>query len=509
MEKNIVLSISLLASNRLDTIPRCLDSLKPIIKAIPCELVIVDTSGNEEVHSLLKTYTEKVVKFNWCNDFSKARNTGLELCQGEWFMFIDDDEWFVEPEALIEFFTSGEYKKYGAADYKVRNFVDKGKHYHETWVSRLVKLGKDTKFHSKVHEYLAPYEGDVKAVDALVYHSGYIYNTPDEKEAHFQRNISLLYKMEEEEPENLRWKIQIINEYRSADKWKEAKEYGEKALKYLTTGTHKVNRLSLMEIILGYLSALQKLEEYDTTIQISSYARGLLHNMPMSKAYLDLFSAMASFHLRKYDEAEQYIKAYWDGYEKYKKNAEVGSDEERNLIITEAFLKTKRNAMKLTEELIGLIKSEDMDFDTWRDKLVSLMSEVSMDVVDTLKKHLEESELSQDVRFGYFMIIYAEQKLCRGVEDEFTKADYEEWFSTFSIYTQKTYEAMYGDVLNQVEVEALPKNYQAAMWLQLYSEEIGTDLSSAFACIRKLVEVYPMFAEPVKCYLSMMKNSLS
>jgi len=49
-DKNVILSISLLTSNRLETIPRCLDSLKPILEAIPSELIIVDTSNNPEVY---------------------------------------------------------------------------------------------------------------------------------------------------------------------------------------------------------------------------------------------------------------------------------------------------------------------------------------------------------------------------------------------------------------------------------------------------------------------------
>ena len=32
-------------------------------------------------------------------------------------MYLDDDEWFVDTRELIEFFVSGEYKKYGQASY--------------------------------------------------------------------------------------------------------------------------------------------------------------------------------------------------------------------------------------------------------------------------------------------------------------------------------------------------------------------------------------------------------
>ena len=52
-EKRPMLSISLLASNRPDTIRRCLDSLKPIMEQISSELILVDTSEREEIKDLV------------------------------------------------------------------------------------------------------------------------------------------------------------------------------------------------------------------------------------------------------------------------------------------------------------------------------------------------------------------------------------------------------------------------------------------------------------------------
>ena len=73
-----ILSISILISNRLDTIRRCLDSLAPLMQRVSSELILVDTSGNPEVNVICHEYTDQVEKFTWCNDFSKARNTGLK-----------------------------------------------------------------------------------------------------------------------------------------------------------------------------------------------------------------------------------------------------------------------------------------------------------------------------------------------------------------------------------------------------------------------------------------------
>ena len=65
-----ILTISLLSSNRRDTIRKCLDSLKTLRERVPSELIIVDTSQNEEMKRILEEYTDKIIPFTWCNDFS-------------------------------------------------------------------------------------------------------------------------------------------------------------------------------------------------------------------------------------------------------------------------------------------------------------------------------------------------------------------------------------------------------------------------------------------------------
>ena len=109
--KEILLSISILMSGRKET-RQCLESLIPIMDAIPCELILVDTGCDDETREILKEYTDNIITFEWCNDFAKARNVGLQRAKGKWFMFLDDDEWFVDTSEIIEFFKTGEYKNY-------------------------------------------------------------------------------------------------------------------------------------------------------------------------------------------------------------------------------------------------------------------------------------------------------------------------------------------------------------------------------------------------------------
>ena len=109
------LTISLLVSDRRETLKRCLDSIVPLLNEINSELIVVFTGKDPAVLEIVKQYTSRIIPFTWCDDFSKARNAGLTEAGGEWFLYLDDDEWFENVSEIVEFFKSGEYRNYDTA----------------------------------------------------------------------------------------------------------------------------------------------------------------------------------------------------------------------------------------------------------------------------------------------------------------------------------------------------------------------------------------------------------
>ena len=67
------LTISMLVCGR-DTTIRCLDSLVPILEGMDAELILVDTGCPENLREQLTHYTDQIIPFTWCDDFSAARN---------------------------------------------------------------------------------------------------------------------------------------------------------------------------------------------------------------------------------------------------------------------------------------------------------------------------------------------------------------------------------------------------------------------------------------------------
>lgn len=332
------LTISLLASNRPDTLRRCLDSLRPILEAIPSELILIDTSKNPVVHELLLEYTDQVYEFEWCKDFAKARNEGLTRAKGEWFLYLDDDEWFVEIDAIIDFFRSGEYKQYGYANYQVRNFMDvEYTNYSDCWVSRMVRVDADTRFVSKIHEYFAPLRGARKDLYAMAYHSGYIYETPEKKRAHFERNCSLLLDMIQEEPDNIRWQTQLVQEYTSMGEWETLADYCKERLEATAGLTGAYEEIHIGTFYAGYVYGLLYQKRYEESVQICKQALEDQRSTEVLKAMMHLKLGENYFRLGKWDEAINETYMYLHILEKVNQNDPFILEQKLALVAGEAF----------------------------------------------------------------------------------------------------------------------------------------------------------------------------
>ena len=95
MEKEILLTITMLVSDRTETIEKCMKSLKSLLERVSSELIVVDTARNKICLEIVKEYADKIIPFVWCNDFAKARNYAISKCKGHWIVFLDADEYLL------------------------------------------------------------------------------------------------------------------------------------------------------------------------------------------------------------------------------------------------------------------------------------------------------------------------------------------------------------------------------------------------------------------------------
>lgn len=270
-----ILSISLLCSGRKKTTRKCLDSLRRIMDEIPSELIIVDTGCDDDTHDILLEYADRVIPFVWCRDFSRARNVGLKAAKGEWFLYIDDDEWFEDVTELVDFFQSGDYRNYAMANYIQRNYADyEERRYSDCWVSRMARITGELQFESSIHEYLAPIYGECKLIHTYVKHFGYIFDSPEEKYRHSQRNISLLLEMIRKERGNSRWWMQLAQEYRAIDENAKLYDTCAEALKYFSNWNNMGVNKERGAFYVGKLLADFSLFRYEDAV--ADYGKAIL-----------------------------------------------------------------------------------------------------------------------------------------------------------------------------------------------------------------------------------------
>lgn len=221
---DIILTISLLASDRRESLERCLDSLKPLLVKLPSELIIVFTGTDPKVREIAEAYTPQVIPFTWCGDFSAARNAGLKEAQGEWFLYIDDDEWFDSVDEICEFFLSGEYRRYRSAHYIQRNYQDwNGTKYSDFSAFRMIQRSPESHFSGAIHEELVPRLEPCRYFQTCAHHYGYIKSAGETQKT--ARNIPMLLQAIENQPEQVKNYMQLTKEFDLAGDWKSAEEY--------------------------------------------------------------------------------------------------------------------------------------------------------------------------------------------------------------------------------------------------------------------------------------------
>ncbi len=196
IKSDIKLTIGILVSNHIKYIRQGMESIRPLLEAVPSELIIVDTVGPENSDGsldIVKEYTDKIYHFDWIDDFSAARNVAMEHAQGEWFLYFDDDEYFDDVKEIVDFFVSGECEKYNGCYYYTGDYISDKKYYLNV-ASRMLRRTPNTRFEGIIHEHFNEMYGPLKQFKAFTHHFGYLYETDEQKKKKNLRNINLLQK---------------------------------------------------------------------------------------------------------------------------------------------------------------------------------------------------------------------------------------------------------------------------------------------------------------------------
>lgn len=185
------ISLCMIVKNEEELIERCLNSVKSLVD----EIVIVDTGSTDSTKDICKKFTDNIYDFNWCDDFSKARNYSFSKANCDYIMWLDADD--VVPKKSInelkqlkENLIADTYMlKYDVAFYNKKPTFS---YYRE----RIIKNCIYAKWQGCVHECIAPF-GKIERVDISIEH----------RKTHFgnsNRNLNIYKKILKSRPLNPR-----------------------------------------------------------------------------------------------------------------------------------------------------------------------------------------------------------------------------------------------------------------------------------------------------------------
>ena len=84
----IRISLCMIVKDEEQVLARCLDSVARLVE----EIIIVDTGSTDRTKEIAKKYTDKVLDFEWVDDFSAARNFAFSHAGMEYVLTMDADE---------------------------------------------------------------------------------------------------------------------------------------------------------------------------------------------------------------------------------------------------------------------------------------------------------------------------------------------------------------------------------------------------------------------------------
>ena len=549
MEGNIQLSISIMTNGKAEDMWKCFDALSHLRKTIPCELIITDTGCDPETRGRLEEYADKLLDFEWCNDFAAARNLGLDAAEGEWFMFLDDDEYFESTSEIERFFRNGTYKRYVRASFIIRSYtVRNARNWDDDAIERMFRRVPGLKFVGKLHEYMKQaIPGEKASLKDYAHHFGYVYDTEEEEKEHSKRNMTILEKMLDEDPEDLRARIMLAVELSHIGENKRLYDIVCDGLEQQKSRDDFGTCIMIGALYAGKFVALLGEGKKEEALAVSDEAFSDDRNTRLCRAYFHLNVADIHMEMEDYENAADQISKYWKEYKWLMRNP----DDEETFATCPFVNLYKNNSSMVKARLISLCAGmETGNQNLSRNQLGRIGSmEISVFVPDYVAPVIVRNmrdEKQAKLMIKLFPEIHANRHLWKkfrenvrlneipidqgnlpaileesGIDDIFIKrylclnglknmpedTDYETISNELKTYAKYAVMSFKDEAL--LFVDEIPEGIElspeagAAKLIEaiIAASEAGADTRAIFPAVKEVVALYPPLAQPMKTFM--------
>ena len=277
------ISVCMIVRNEERFLEKCLLSVQPIAK----EIIIVDTGSTDNTINIASRFTDKIYNIEWEGNFASARNYALSKAQCPVILSIDADEELQNPEALVNALQNSDSQTGGWLINSI-SFASRAQGSgFDTFATKLLRVflnHPDIRFegivHEQIHESILRKGLKIKDSEAIFIHYGYSLS-PNEMQKKQYRNLELLLKALEKEPDNAYLYFQTAKTYLALNKLADAENFIQKAIAFAKLESavrpQALNYGGIIAFRFGNFDlAIQRANESLQIIPIQSFANFIL-----------------------------------------------------------------------------------------------------------------------------------------------------------------------------------------------------------------------------------------
>ena len=223
----IKISACYIVKNAAEDFRRSLESVKNFVD----EIIVVDTGSTDETVDVAKNFGAKIFHEPWQDDFSVPRNAAIREASGDWIVFLDADEFFINDSAknLRTAIKLAQKAKAQGLLVKWVN-VDKDNDFaviNSTYVPRIFENASNVHYVGKIHEDV--FAGDellnrtaAPAALLTLHHTGYSKSI---SRAKAERNLKLLLEELETSDKPERIYAYLADAYYAVEDWANVEKF--------------------------------------------------------------------------------------------------------------------------------------------------------------------------------------------------------------------------------------------------------------------------------------------
>lgn len=257
------ISLCMIAKNEEKKIGRSLEASSKL----GIEIIVVDTGSTDATKEIAYKYTDKVYDFQWCNDFSAARNFSISKASNDWILILDCDDYVESFDAEKLQNIADNADGYFIGEIMIKNQIDEFTETFDTPTARFFNKNY-CEFKYAIHEQICPIQKHAisrGSIPITVFHDGYA-GTAEEKLRKSQRNKELLKESIKKNPNEPYLYYKLGNAYSVTEEHEQALLNYQKALEFDIDPKEMMSQL----LVISYGEALLELKRYEEALGLLS-----------------------------------------------------------------------------------------------------------------------------------------------------------------------------------------------------------------------------------------------